>query len=101
MAEKKVELKNTAETIAWRQAHATGRFQSLFSQSLELTIPMNLSLEVGMILKMSFPLLNTESGMNPSSGNYMIAKIAHQFGDPQGDVTGISLVRDSFAFYSK
>ncbi len=102
MAEKKAELKSTAETIAWRQAHATGRFQSLFSQSLELTVPMNLSLEVGMILKMSFPLLNTESpGMNPSSGNYMVSKLAHVFGDPRGDVTGISLVRDSFAFYSK
>jgi hypothetical protein len=63
---------------------------------------MNLSLEVGMILKMSFPLLNTESpGMNPSSGNYMVSKLAHVFGDPRGDVTGISLVRDSFAFYSK
>jgi hypothetical protein len=102
MTEKKAELRSSAESVAWRQAHATARLQSLFSQTLEVTIPMNLSLRVGSILKFEFPRLNKKSkGVNPQSGNYMVAKIAHVFGDPQGDYTGLSLVRDSFAFYSE
>ena len=39
---------------------------------------------------------DTTGGRNTESGNYMIARLSHEFGNPDGDFTGLSLVRDSF-----
>ena len=93
------ELKEDAEAISWRHAHVAARYQSLFSQKLKVSIPMNLNLEVGQTLEFDFPDINTGDkprGQTPSSGKYLIAKLVHGFGDPRGDFTGLSLVRDSF-----
>ena len=60
---------------------------------------MNLSLRVGSLIQAEFPDINTDDKTqkkSPESGNYMIARLSHEFGNPDGDFTGLTLVRDSF-----
>jgi len=81
------------------QAQASARYAAMFSQILDITVPMNLSLRAGMIIDVKFPDLNTgepQDKNSPESGKYMIAKLSHEFGNTAGDFTGLSLVRDSF-----
>ena len=72
---------------------------------LDVTIPMNLNLEVGMTLNFKFPDLNTgegtTAGVTPSSGKYLIARLSHEFGNPRGDFTGLTLVREHYLPYEE
>tara|TARA_B100000700_G_scaffold225781_1_gene249094 strand:+ start:2008 stop:3291 length:1284 start_codon:yes stop_codon:yes gene_type:complete len=80
------------------QAQSSARYAALFSQMLNITVPMNLGLRAGQVIFCEFPKLNiekpTRTGVNPASGLYMIARLAHEFGD--NSYTGLTLVRDSF-----
>ncbi len=90
---------NTPQRQAEYQAQASARYAAMFSQILDITVPMNLSLRAGHVINVKFPDLNTgkpEDKNSPESGKYMIAKLSHEFGNPKGDFTGLSLVRDSF-----
>ena len=90
---------NTPQRQAEYQAQASARYSAMYSQILDITVPMNLSLRAGNVIEVKFPDLNTgkPKGKNsPESGKYMIAKLSHEFGNPEGDFTGLSLVRDSF-----
>tara|TARA_B100000945_G_scaffold47797_1_gene33482 strand:- start:43 stop:1326 length:1284 start_codon:yes stop_codon:yes gene_type:complete len=99
------ELAELAEKVNWRQAHAASQYQLLYSQMLDVTIPMNLNLEVGMTLNFKFPDLNTgegtTAGVTPSSGKYLIARLSHEFGNPRGDFTGLTLVREHYLPYEQ
>ena len=89
----------TPQRQAEFQAQASARYSAMFSQVLDITIPMNLSLRAGHVINVKFPDLNTgkpQEKNSPESGKYMIAKLSHEFGNPEGDFTGLSLVRDSF-----
>tara|TARA_R100001510_G_C7653212_1_gene211286 strand:- start:1969 stop:3279 length:1311 start_codon:yes stop_codon:yes gene_type:complete len=91
--------KETPQDQAVFQAQSSARYSHLFSQTLQVTVPMNLTLRVGQMLELEFPEINTEESKgtrNPNSGNYMIVKLAHEFGNPQGDFTGLTLVRDTY-----
>ena len=84
------------------QAQAAARYSALFSQVLEFTVPMNLSLRVGQVLNLEFPFINTDKNnlkKSPYSGKYMISRLSHEFGSEKGDYTGLSCVRDSFTTY--
>jgi len=93
------------EKVAWRQSHASAQYQLLYSQMLKVTIPMNLNLEVGMTLNFKFPDLNTgddtSDAVTPSSGKYLIARLSHEFGNPVGDYTGLTLVREHYLPYEE
>ena len=99
------ELAELATKVTWRQAHAAAQYQLLYSQMLDVTIPMNLNLEVGMTLNFKFPDLNTgegtTAGVTPSSGKYLIARLSHEFGNPRGDFTGLTLVREHYLPYEE
>ena len=99
------ELAELAEKVTWRQSHAAAQYQLLYSQMLDVTIPMNLNLEVGMTLNFKFPDLNTgegtTAGVTPSSGKYLIARLSHEFGNPRGDFTGLTLVREHYLPYEE
>ena len=99
------ELAELAEKVTWRQSHAAAQYQLLYSQMLDVTIPMNLNLEVGMTLNFKFPDLNTgegtTAGVTPSSGKYLIARLSHEFGNPRGDFTGLTLVREHYLPYEQ
>ena len=80
------------------EAQSSARYSALFSQMLNVTIPMNLSLRAGQVIFCEFAKLNIEKptrmGKNPASGLYMIARLSHEFGDKS--YSGLTLVRDSF-----
>ena len=80
------------------EAQSSARYSALFSQMLNVSIPMNLSLRVGQVIFCEFAKLNinkrTRKGRNPASGLYMIARLSHEFGDKS--YSGLTLVRDSF-----
>ena len=88
----------TPQKQAEFQAQASARYSALFSQIIDITVPMNVSLRAGDILDLQFPSINTDNKFlnSPESGKYMIARLSHEFGNADGDFTGLSLVRDSF-----
>ena len=89
----------TPQKQAEFQAQSSARYSALFSQIIDITVPMNASLRAGDILDLQFPNINTDKKTeknSPESGKYMIARLSHEFGNPDGDFTGLSLVRDSF-----
>jgi len=81
------------------QSQGIARYASLFSQTLSITVPMNIRLRVGEVIFCNFSKINKQEsdfGSDPSSGYYMIKSLAHKFSS-RGDFTGLTLVRDSYA----
>ena len=81
------------------QSQGIARYASLFSQTLSITVPMNIQLRVGQVIFCNFSKINKQEsdyGSDPSSGYYMIKSLAHKFSS-RGDFTGLTLVRDSYA----
>ena len=81
------------------EARRQSRYSALFSQSLEVTVPLNLSLHAGAVVNLKFPRINIDKPSggdnNPASGFYMIKTLSHKFGS-EGDFTGMQLVRDAY-----
>ena len=81
------------------EARRQSRYSALFSQSLEVTVPLNLNLHAGAVVNLKFPRINTSKPSggdnNPASGLYMIKTLSHKFG-ADGDFTGMQLVRDAY-----
>ena len=74
------------------------RYNQLMTQVIEVTIPLNLAINAGSLIRCEFPSLeNTErKEADPdTSGLYMIKELAHFF-DANGSYTQLKLVRDSF-----
>jgi len=81
------------------QAQSVTRYNLLFSQSLNITVPLNLNLSVGEIIFLNFGEITTDEerkGLKDKSksGKYLISKLKHSFGDK--GLTGLQLVRDSY-----
>ena len=81
------------------EARRQSRYSALFSQTLEVTVPLNLQLHAGSVVNLKFPRINTDKPSggdnNPASGIYMIKTLSHKFG-AEGDFTGMQLVRDAY-----
>lgn len=77
------------------QAQASTRYSSLYSQSIHITVPLNVDLRAGMVIYLKLPEINKTTTDGPTSGFYLVSKLCHQFGG-EGDATGLSLVRDSY-----
>ena len=76
------------------QAQAIVRYNLIFSQTVSITIPSNVTLKVGDVIKCNF--LQANGGKDKSrSGNYLIADISHQFGSGSA-YSGLRLIRDSY-----
>ena len=81
------------------QAEAIVRYNLLFSQLLNITIPCNLDLRVGQVITCQIPE-STANSLRKSyesqhTGNYMISNLCHTFTGNQC-FTYLSLVRDSY-----
>ena len=81
-------------------AKSFARYNLLFTQSLNMTVPCNLNLRAGGIIEVLFP---TVSGINPrvdeqQSGKYLIKELRHHFEGNQM-VTALKLIRDSYGLY--
>ena len=76
------------------QAQAIVRYNLIFSQTVSITIPANVTLKVGDVIKCTF--LQPNGGKDKArSGNYLIADISHQFGSGSA-YSGLRLIRDSY-----
>ena len=77
----------------------------LFSQSLNLSVPLNPDLRAGQMIEVKLPLRKTDDGNpvssygsekdNDISGKYMISELRHLIGGGSGE-TQLELVRDAF-----
>ena len=81
------------------EARRLSRYSALFSQTLEITVPLNVQLHAGSVVNLKFPRINIDKPNggenNPASGLYMIKTLSHKFG-ADGDFTGMQLVRDAY-----
>ena len=77
------------------QAQSSTRYSSLFSQTIDITVPLNLEMRAGMMIYLKLPELNKTTTDGPASGFYLVSKLCHQIGG-NGDYTGLTLVRDSY-----
>ena len=84
-------------------AKSSSRYNLLFTQAVNINIPMNLNLKVGDVIEAFFPRIEeANSGeVDPEqSGNYLIKELCHHF-DPRGGhmLTSAKLIRDSYGLY--
>ena len=87
-------------------AKSFGRYNLLFTQSLNIVIPVNVTLRVGQLIRIVLPkatATQTESNLSEfdeeSTGNYLIRSLRHHFDISGGtNTTTLNLIRDSYGF---
>lgn len=78
-------------------SQAMMRYSTIFTQTLNATIPMNTSLVAGAVLKLKFAKITTDKIKvtdNDQSGLYMIKELVHYY-DSKGSFTKLKLIRDT------
>ena len=79
------------------QAQSMMRYNQLFSQVVEITVPLNTNLTAGAVIRCIFPRIDRAKRKDEdknTSGLYMIKELAHYF-DTQHSFTKLKLVRDT------
>ncbi len=79
-------------------AQSMMRYNQIFTQVVEIQIPLNTNLSAGNVIRCEFPQLATTKRKiaDPeTSGLYMIKELAHYF-DGKGSYTKLKLVRDTY-----
>ncbi len=79
------------------QSQAMMRYNTLFTQQLEATIPLNTNLCCGSVIKMKFAKITTNKNKvidDEQSGLYMIKELVHYY-ESRGSFTKLKLVRDT------
>ena len=74
------------------------RYNQIFTQVVDIQIPLNTNITAGSIIRCVFPQLSKVKRKQPDpeiSGLYMIKELAHYF-DGKGSYTKLKIVRDSF-----
>ena len=87
------------------QAASIARYNLAFSQKLNITVPLNLNLTVGKVIKIDFGVSSLDDATKGTkdeqkSGYYLIKELSHVF-DKNLGFTGLKLVRDSYGAPSK
>jgi len=82
------------------QSQSVARYNLAFTQLLNITIPLNLTLTVGDVIEIDFGTTTRDEakqGIKDSkkSGYYLIKELSHIFSKNQG-YTGLKLIRDSY-----
>ena len=78
-------------------SQAMMRYNTLFTQILTMTIPLNTNLKAGDILNCEFPRIDQQERKEPDevqSGLYLVKKLTHFF-DSKGSYTKLQLARDT------
>ena len=80
------------------------RYNSLFSQIIQIQVPCNLSLVAGDTINCEFEMVTqdekSQGSLDPStSGKYLILNLCHHF-DPLRSYTSMTLVRDSYGLHT-
>ena len=92
--------KNSEPSLWQRQAYM--RYQLLFTQVLNMVVPLNTNLSVGNIIFVEFLQSSMEAKERDrqQSGSYMIKELCHHF-DPNQSLTSMTLIRDTFGEISQ
>ena len=79
------------------QRDALFRYNYLFMQTLEMTVPLNTTLSVGNVMRCNFLKVssNNKEFDRENSGLYMIKELCHHFDGTQS-LTSMKLLRDTF-----
>jgi hypothetical protein len=80
------------------QSQSIMRYNILFTQTLNMTIPSNTNLRAGDIITCEFPKISSSNSKemdDDQSGLYMIKELCHHF-DTEGSYTSMQLIRDTF-----
>jgi hypothetical protein len=95
--EKGVSKKINADPAEF-QSQSLRRYNTLFTQVLNVVVPSNTNLKAGDIIRCQFPKItqgNEKEFDRETSGLYMIKEICHHF-DVEKSYTSMKLVRDTF-----
>ncbi len=85
------------------QSQSLMRYNSLFTQVLDVTIPSNTNLRAGDVIECDFPKQSnskTKESDPEISGLYIIKELCHHF-DAESSYTSLKLIRDTFGQKSK
>lgn len=92
-----ISKENNSDPIKY-QSQALMRYNILFTQILNITVPSNTNLRAGDIIRCEFPKISNTQGKEfdqEQSGLYMIKELCHHF-DTSGSYTSMKLIRDTF-----
>ena len=95
--EKEVSTDQNSDPFKY-QSQALMRYNVLFTQVIEMTIPSNTNLRAGDIIECQFPKITESSAKEydkEQSGLYMIKELCHHF-DTENSYTSMKLIRDTF-----
>lgn len=84
-------------------AKASARYNILFSQAINITVPLNINLKAGDLINAVFPKIeasNMKKLDEDQSGRYLIQQVRHHFEKNQ-NFSYLRLVRDSYGLYGK
>ena len=82
------------------QAKSASRYNQLFSQSVDIQIPLNTRIKVGDLINCIFPEMDQgrSSDLDQSaSGNYLVTRLNHHI-QPNASFSSLNLVRDSYGY---
>jgi hypothetical protein len=95
--EQDVSTDNNADPTL-HQSQSLFRYNSLFTQTMNIMIPVNTALRAGDIIECLFPKVTISDKKeydSETSGLYMIKELCHQF-DTTSSYTSLKLIRDTF-----
>jgi len=98
------DIKGTSGRDNADMAKSFGRYNLLFTQSLNMIVPCNINLKAGTVLEAQFPKVDpaTQNSGNTvdeqQSGKYLIKELRHHF-EGNNMITSLKLVRDSYGLY--
>jgi hypothetical protein len=95
--EQEVSVEENSDPFKY-QSQSLMRYNILFTQTLNVTIPSNTNLRAGDIIQCVFPKISRGDGQqfdDDQSGLYMIKELCHHF-DTNGSYTSMQLIRDTF-----
>ena len=84
-------------------AKSTSRYNILFSQAINITVPLNVNLKAGDLINAIFPAIEASEIKRPDanqSGRYLVQQVRHHFQKNQ-NLSYLRLVRDSYGLYGK
>lgn len=80
------------------QSQSLMRYNTMFTQSLNVIVPSNTNLKAGDVIECQFPKItqsNAKEFDRETSGLYMIKELCHHF-DTENSYTSMKLIRDTF-----
>jgi hypothetical protein len=98
--EKDVSTDENADPFKY-QSQSLMRYNVLFTQAVDMLIPLNTNLSAGDIINCHFPKISSgdkEEYDQEQSGLYMIKELCHHF-DSESSYTSMKLIRDTFGRY--